>query len=77
LNDLWLHGGFSDSFQAANDRSRLTLREDFLRTYFERDIPALGPSIPATTLRRFWTMLAHAQGGLLNAAALAKGLGGV
>jgi uncharacterized protein len=50
-------------------------REDFLRPYLERDIPALGPRIPAATLRRFWTMLAHSQGGLLNAAALAEGLG--
>ena len=75
LNDLWLRGGFPDSFQAASDRASLSWREDFLRTYLERDIPALGPRIPATTLRRFWTMLAHAQGGLLNAAALAEGLG--
>ncbi len=74
-NDLWLRGGFPDSFQAANDRASLTWREDFLRTYLERDIPALGPRLPAATLRRFWTMLAHAQGGLLNAAALAEGLG--
>ena len=75
LSDLWLRGGFPDSFQANSDRASLTWREDFLRTYLERDIPALGPRIPATTLRRFWTMLAHAQGGLLNAAALAEGLG--
>lgn len=75
LNDLWLRGGFPDSFQAASDRASLTWREDFLRTYLERDIPALGPRIPAATLRRFWTMLAHAQGGLLKAAALAAGLG--
>jgi len=75
LNDLWLRGGFPDSFQADSDPSSMTWREDFLRTYLERDIPALGPRIPATTLRRFWTMLAHAQGGLLNAAALAEGLG--
>ena len=75
LNHLWLRGGFPDSFQAASDRDSLAWREDFLRTYLERDIPALGPRIPATTLRRFWTMLAHAQGGLLNAAALAEGLG--
>ena len=75
LNDLWLRGGFPDSFQADSDRSSMNWREDFLRTYLERDIPALGPRIPATTLRRFWTMLAHAQGGLLNAAALAEGLG--
>lgn len=75
LHDLWLRGGFPDSFQAASDRESLTWRADFLRTYLERDIPALGPRIPATTLRRFWTMLAHAQGGLLNASALAEGLG--
>lgn len=74
-SDLWLRGGFPDSFQAASDRASLTWREDFLRTYLERDIPALGPRIPAATLRRFWTMLAHTQGGLLNAAALAEGLG--
>ena len=47
---------------------------DFIRTYLERDIPQLGPRIPAETLRRFWTMLAHQQGGLLNAAALARAL---
>lgn len=75
LNDLWLRGGFPDSFQADSDRDSLAWREDFLRTYLQRDIPALGPRIPATTLRRFWTMLAHAQAGLLNASALAKGLG--
>lgn len=75
MNDLWLRGGFPDSFQADSDHNSLAWREDFLRTYLERDIPALGPRIPAATLRRFWTMLAHAQGGLLNASALAEGLG--
>lgn len=75
LSTLWLRGGFPDSLQSATDSASLRLREDFLRTYLERDIPALGSRIPATTLRRFWTMLAHAQGGLLNAAALAEGLG--
>jgi uncharacterized protein len=75
LNPLWLRGGFPDSLQAASDAASLRWREDFLRTYLERDIPALGPRIPAATLRRFWTMLAHVQGGLLNAAALAEGLG--
>lgn len=75
MNDLWLRGGFPDSFQADSDRNSLAWREDFLRTYLEREIPARGPRIPAATLRRFWTMLAHAQGGLLNASALAEGLG--
>jgi predicted AAA+ superfamily ATPase len=49
-------------------------RESFIRTYLERDIPQLGPRIPAETLRRFWSMLAHAQGGLHNAAELARAL---
>ena len=75
MTRLWLRGGFPDSFRAVSDRASLNWREDFLRRYLQRDIPALGPRIPATTLRRFWTMLAHAQGGLLNAAALADGLG--
>ncbi len=75
LNNLWLRGGFPDSFQADSDQASMGWREDFLRTYLERDIPALGPRVPAATLRRFWAMLAHAQGGLLNAEALAEGLG--
>lgn len=75
LSTLWLRGGFPDSFLAGSDQASMDWRLDFLRTYLERDIPALGPRIPATTLRRFWTMLAHVQGGLLNAAALAEGLG--
>lgn len=72
---LWLRGGFPDSFIAKSDRASLTWREDFIRTYLERDIPSFGLRIPAETLRRFWTMLAHEQGGLLNAAKLAGNLG--
>lgn len=72
---LWLRGGFPDSLMARSDKTSLSWRRDFIRTYLERDIPALGPRIPAATLMRFWTMLAHSQGGLLNAAALAAGLG--
>lgn len=75
LDKLWVRGGFPDSLMARSDKSSLTWRENFIRTYLERDIPQLGPRIPAETLRRFWTMLAHAQGGLLNAASLARGLG--
>ncbi|WP_299720392.1 ATP-binding protein [uncultured Tateyamaria sp.] len=75
LAALWLRGGFPESFLAASDRASLTWREDFIRTYLERDIPSFGLRIPAETLRRFWTMLAHDQGGLLNAAKLAAGLG--
>ena len=72
---LWVRGGFPDSFLARDDGRSLTWREDFIRTYLERDVPQLGPRIPAETLRRFWVMLAHTQGGVLNAATLARGLG--
>lgn len=72
---LWLRGGFPDSFLAASETASLDWRADFIRTYLERDIPSFGLRIPATTLRRFWTMLAHSQGGTLNAAKLAAGLG--
>ena len=72
---LWVRGGFPDSFLAGGDSGSLTWRENFIRTYLERDVPQLGPRIPAETLRRFWVMLAHTQGGLLNAAAMARGLG--
>jgi predicted AAA+ superfamily ATPase len=72
---LWVRGGFPDSFLAADDTISLRWRQDFIRTYLERDIPQLGPRIPAETLRRLWTMFAHHQGGLLNAAQLARGLG--
>ncbi len=75
LQRLWLRGGFPDSFLAQSDRASLNWREDFIRTYLERDIPSFGLRILAETLRRFWTMLAHEQGGLLNAAKLAAGLG--
>lgn len=71
---LWTRGGFPRSFLADTDGDSVTWREGFIRTYLERDIPQLGPRIPAETLRRFWTMLAHAQGGLHNAAELARAL---
>ena len=71
---LWLRGGFPDSLLAGSDDRSGRWRESFLRSYLERDIPQLGPRIPAETLRRFWTMLGHEQGGLLNAAQLARSL---
>lgn len=75
LDRLWLRGGFPDSYLAGDDEASSDWRLDFMRTYLERDIPQLGPRIPAETLRRFWTMLAHGQGGQLNASRLAAGLG--
>ncbi|HXQ88532.1 MAG TPA: ATP-binding protein [Solirubrobacterales bacterium] len=75
LDQLWIRGGFPESFLGGDEGSSLRWRRDFIRTYLERDIPLLGPRIPAETLRRLWTMLAHNQGGLLNTANLARGLG--
>ncbi|EJL53742.1 putative ATPase (AAA+ superfamily) [Rhizobium sp. CF122] len=75
LNALWLRGGFPDSFLAPSDMASQRWRQDFIRTYLERDIPQLGPRIPAETLRRFWTMLAHRQSSVLNAADFARALG--
>jgi predicted AAA+ superfamily ATPase len=74
LTRLWLRGGFPDSFLAPTDSDSLDLRDSFIRTYLERDVPMFGPRIPAETLRRLWTMLAHNQGALLNASRLASGL---
>ncbi len=70
---LWIRGGFPVSF-TNDDSVSVVWRENFIRTYLERDIPQLGPRIPAETLRRFWTMLAHSQGQLLNTARLARSL---
>jgi len=71
---LWVRGGFPDAFVAATDEASLRWRQQFIATYLERDIPQLGPRIPAETLRRLWTMLAHEQGQLVNAAKLAASL---
>ena len=72
---LWLRGGFPDSYLARSDPASLRWREQFITTYLERDIPLLGPRIPAQTLRRLWTMLAYEQAQTLNAARLAASMG--
>lgn len=74
-NQLWVRGGFPESLNANSDARSLRWRENFIRTYLERDIPQFGPRISAEMLRRFWTMLAHHQSGLLNVAQLARNLG--
>jgi predicted AAA+ superfamily ATPase len=71
---LWLRGGFPDSYLAENDQDSLSLRKDFIRTYLERDVPMFGSRIPATTLERLWTMLAHRQGTMLKASELGRAL---
>jgi predicted AAA+ superfamily ATPase len=74
IDDLWVRGGFPDSFLASDDKLSLAWRTHFIRTYLERDIPQFGLRIPAETLRRLWTMLAHNQGGQLNVSQLARNL---
>ena len=75
LDALWLRGGFPENFAEPSEAASLRWRQNFIRTYLERDIPLLGPRLPPETCRRLWTMLAHLQGGLLKLAALTRGLG--
>jgi len=75
LDTLWLRGGFPESLLAANDPSSLRWREDFVRSYLQRDVPMFAPRLPAETVGRLWTMLAHQQGALLQQSRLASGLG--
>jgi len=75
VSELWLRGGFPRSFLAADADASLDWRQDFTRTFLERDIPALGLSIPAETLRRFWMMLAHLHAELWNASTIGRSLG--
>ena len=74
-DELWVRGGFPESLLARDAFRSLRWRQDFIRTYLERDIPQFGPRIAAETLSRFWVMLAHQQGGLLNTAQFARNLG--
>ena len=74
LNTLWVRGGFPESLLAATDNDSIAWRRDFIKTYLERDIPQFGARIPAITLQRFWTMLAHSQGAVLNASNIGRGL---
>ncbi|MBI4192272.1 MAG: ATP-binding protein, partial [Betaproteobacteria bacterium] len=75
LRRLWLRGGFPRSFLARNDAESLAWREDFIRTFLERDIAQLGIQVPAPTLRRLWMMLAHYHGQILNASEIGRSLG--
>jgi len=72
---LWTRDGFPRAFLAASDSDSIQWREGFVRTFLERDIPQLGITIPAETLRRFWTMVAHYHGQIWNAAEFARSLG--
>jgi hypothetical protein len=74
IGSLWVRGGFPDSVLADSDRASLLWREDFIRSYLERDVPMFAPRLPAPTIGRLWRMLAHAQGTPLNKARLAGSL---
>jgi predicted AAA+ superfamily ATPase len=74
LDRLWVRGGFPESFLSRTDRLSLAWRDDFVRSYLERDVPMFAPRLPAQTVGRLWTMLAHQQGSVLNSSRLAAGL---
>lgn len=71
---LWLRGGFPDSLLSVDDKRSLDWRRDFIRSYLERDVPMFAPRLPAETIGRLWTMLAHQQGGVLTQTRLASAL---
>lgn len=75
LDRLWLRGGFPSSYLARNDGVSLRWRQDFVRTFLQRDLPSLQPGVPTAQIERFWRMLAHWHGNLWNAAELARSLG--
>jgi predicted AAA+ superfamily ATPase len=75
IDGLWYRGGFPRSFLAAPDEDSRSWRRDFVRTFLERDLPALGVTIPSATLRQFWTMLAHYHGQTWNGSELARAFG--
>jgi hypothetical protein len=75
LDRLWLRGGFPRSFLAPSDEASAEWRREFVQTFLERDLPQLGSQLPAITVRRFWTMLAHAHGERWNASEFARSFG--
>jgi hypothetical protein len=75
LERLWVRGGFPRSYAAASDADSAAWRSDFIRTFLERDLAQLGVAVPAPTLRRFWTMLAHVHGQVLNWSELGRSMG--
>lgn len=72
---LWIRGGFPRSYLAATEEDSRVWRENYIRTYLERDLPQLGINIPAPQMRRFWMMLAHYHGQIFNASELGRSLG--
>lgn len=75
VDKLWLRGGFPLSYLAQTDLHSYDWRQAYITTFLERDIPALGFKIPANTIRRFWMMLTHYHGQMLNTSELGQSLG--
>ncbi len=74
IEKLWIRGGFPDSYLAGSDDESWDWRSDFIASYVERDIPLMGPKVPATRMKRFWRMLAHWHGQQVNTSSLGKSL---
>jgi predicted AAA+ superfamily ATPase len=72
---LWVRGGFPRSFLAKSEATSVTWRREFLRTFLERDVPALGSRVSPALLERFWKMLAHWHGQTWNASEIGRSLG--
>lgn len=75
LPELWLRGGLPEAFTAGDDNAAFAWTQDYIATFLERDLALLGSRAPATTMRRFWTMLAHRHSGLWSGAEMARSLG--
>lgn len=74
VEKLWFRGGFPDSYLADSEEESWNWRQDFISTYVEKDIPLFGPQVPATRMKRFWTMLGHYHGQQANLSTIAKSL---
>ena len=74
VEKLWFRGGFPDSYLAETDQESWNWRQDFITTYVEKDIPLFGPQVPATRMKRFWTMLAYYHGQQANLSDIGKSL---
>ncbi len=75
VNQLWLRGGFPRSYLSRTEEESDLWRENYIKTFLERDIPQLGINIPARTIRRFWIMLSHYHGQILNYSELGRSFG--
>ena len=75
LRKLWLRGSFPLSYLSKNERDSLVWRDNYIRTFLERDIPQLGINIPSATLRRFWTMICHYHAQVVNYSEIGRSFG--